>query len=70
MIAGSRLDLLEALDILSATHPEMAEALVLRDVQDLPYEDIAQLLNVPLGTVKVWIHRARQTVQPLLRTIG
>lgn len=70
IIVGSRLDLLEALDILSTTHPEMAEALVLRDVQDLPYEEIAQLLNVPLGTVKVWIHRARQAVQPLLRTIG
>lgn len=70
VIAGSRLDLLEALDVLGATHPDLAEALVLRDVQDLPYEEIAQLLGVPLGTVKAWIHRARQTVQPLLRTIG
>lgn len=70
VIAGSRLDLLEALDVLGATHPEMAEALVLRDVQDLSYEEIAQVLDVPLGTVKVWIHRARQTVRPLLRTIG
>ena len=67
VIAGSRLDLLEALDVLSATHPEMAEALVLRDVQELPYDEIAQVLGVPLGTVKAWIHRARNIVQPLLR---
>lgn len=67
VIAGSRLDLLEALDVLGATHPEMAEALVLRDVQDLSYEEIAQALGVPLGTVKAWIHRARNIVQPLLR---
>lgn len=67
VIAGSRLDLLEALDILGATHPEMAEALVLRDVQDLPYDEIAHVLGVPLGTVKAWIHRARNIVQPLLR---
>jgi RNA polymerase sigma-70 factor (ECF subfamily) len=67
VIAGSRLDLLEALDVLGASHPDMAEALVLRDVQELPYEEIAQVLGVPLGTVKAWIHRARNIVQPLLR---
>lgn len=67
VIAGSRLDLLEALEVLASSHPEMAEAVVLRDVQDLSYEEIAAVLGVPLGTVKAWIHRARQTIQPLLR---
>jgi RNA polymerase sigma-70 factor (ECF subfamily) len=34
-------------------------ALVLADVQDLPYEDIARVLGVPLGTVKSRVHRGR-----------
>ena len=34
-------------------------ALVLADVRDLPYEEIARVLNVPLGTVKSRVHRGR-----------
>ncbi|MGI8522990.1 MAG: RNA polymerase sigma factor [Nocardioides sp.] len=67
VIAGSRLDMLEALDVLAASHPALVEPLVLRDVQQLDYNDIAQLLGIPLGTVKSRIHAARQVVQPLLR---
>ena len=70
VIAGSRLDLLEALETLSARHAEMAQALVLRDVQELDYNEIAAQMGVPVGTVKSWVHRARQTVQPLLRVDG
>src|SRR3954462_7455151 len=35
VIAGSRLDLLDALEVLAATHPLLVEALVLRDIQEL-----------------------------------
>ena len=37
----------------------LREAVVLRDVQDLEYEEIAELLGVPLGTVKSRINRGR-----------
>lgn len=67
VIAGSRLDLLEALEILGAERPELVEPLVLRDVQELDYNEIASLLDVPLGTVKSRIHAARTAVRPLLR---
>ena len=66
VIAGSRLDFLEALELLSVDHPALVEPLVLRDVQELEYADIATLLDIPVGTVKSRIHSARQIVQPLL----
>ena len=66
VIAGSRLDFLEALELLSVDHPALVEPLVLRDVQELEYSDIATLLDIPVGTVKSRIHSARQIVQPLL----
>jgi RNA polymerase sigma-70 factor (ECF subfamily) len=66
VIAGSRLDLLEALEVLGSTHPELVEPLVLRDVQGLAYDEIAQTLEVPLGTIKSRIHQARHAVRPLL----
>jgi RNA polymerase sigma-70 factor (ECF subfamily) len=66
VIAGSRLDLLEALETIGTDRPELVEPLVLRDVQQLDYNEIAALLDIPLGTVKSRIHAARQAVRPLL----
>jgi RNA polymerase sigma-70 factor (ECF subfamily) len=36
---------------------------MLRHVQDLSYEEIAEALNLPLGTVKARIHRAREILK-------
>lgn len=53
--------------------PEYREAFVLRDVNRLPYEDIAQILSVPVGTVKSRINRARllmrERLEPLKESI-
>ncbi len=38
---------------------EFRVALVLADVQDLPYEEIGRILDIPLGTVKSRVHRGR-----------
>jgi RNA polymerase sigma-70 factor (ECF subfamily) len=67
VIAGSRLDLLDALDELAGSRPELVDPLVLRDIQHLGYHEIAELLDTPLGTVKSRIHAARQAIRPLLR---
>jgi len=63
VIAGSRLDLLDALERLEAHRPDLVAALVLRDVGQLDYAEIADQLAVPVGTVKSRIHQARQHVR-------
>ncbi len=67
VIAGSRIDLLEALEAMESSRPELVEPLVLRDIAQLDYADIARQLDQPLGTVKSRIHHARQYLRPLLR---
>ncbi|MDX6282366.1 MAG: polymerase sigma-70 factor, subfamily [Kribbellaceae bacterium] len=67
VIAGTRLDLLEALETLERDRPQMVTPLVLRDVYGLSYEEIAKEVGAPLGTIKSRIHDAREVVRPLLR---
>jgi len=66
VIAGSRLDLLDALEELEASHPQMLQPFVLRDLGSLPYQEIADHLDLPIGTVKAQIHSARQFVRDRL----
>jgi RNA polymerase sigma-70 factor (ECF subfamily) len=42
------------------------QALVLRHQEDLPYEEIADILGVPLGTAKTWLFRGRDRLRLLL----
>jgi RNA polymerase sigma-70 factor, ECF subfamily len=66
VIAGTRLDLLEAMEELEREHPQMVEPLLLRDVYGLSYEEIAAQVDSPLGTVKAQIHHGRKLVRPML----
>lgn len=66
VIAGTRLDLLEAIDTVERTHPQLIEPLMLRDIYGLPYDEIARLVGSPVGTVKSRVHDARKMVRPLL----
>lgn len=45
---------------------ELREAVILRDLQDLDYKEIAQVLNIPEGTVKSRISRGRAELARLL----
>ena len=67
VIAGTRLDLLEAMETIELDHPQYVEPLLLRDVYGLPYDEIATLVGAPLGTVKAQIHHGRKLARPLLR---
>ncbi len=42
-------------------------AFILRDVEEMPYEEVAKVLNVPLGTVKSRVNRARLMLRDALR---
>ena len=53
----------EALQKLS---PELREAVILRDLQDMDYKEIAAVLRVPEGTVKSRINRGRMELGRLL----
>ena len=54
----------EALQKLS---PELREAVILRDLQDMDYKEIAVVLRVPEGTVKSRINRGRGELARLLQ---
>ena len=46
--------------------PEHREVLLLKDIEGLKYEDIAELLRVPIGTIRSRLHRARLELRDLL----
>ncbi|MBL7260830.1 RNA polymerase sigma factor [Paractinoplanes lichenicola] len=66
VIAGSRLDLLDALELLESDRPELVAPIVLRDICQLDYAEIAGHLDLPEGTVKSRIHHARTRVRETL----
>jgi RNA polymerase sigma-70 factor (ECF subfamily) len=47
--------------------PELREAVILRDLQDMDYREIAAVLKVPEGTVKSRINRGRAELARLLQ---
>jgi len=54
-------------DALGRLHPSLREVLLLCDVEEMKYKDIALILGVPIGTVMSRISRARQALRGLLR---
>jgi len=46
--------------------PEYRSCILLRHVEDRSYEEIAEILALPLGTVKTYIHRARTELKEAL----
>jgi len=52
---------------LAKLSPELREAVILRDLQDMDYREIATALKVPEGTVKSRINRGRAELARLLQ---
>jgi RNA polymerase sigma-70 factor (ECF subfamily) len=54
---------------LKQVSPELREAVILRDLEDMDYKDIAEVLGVPQGTVKSRISRGRAELARLLKRL-
>jgi RNA polymerase sigma-70 factor, ECF subfamily len=66
VVAGTRLDLLDALEQLELDLPETVTSVVLRDIYELSYDEIADQVGIPVGTVKSRISRARVSLKAQL----
>ena len=69
----SPLDELEARELgstiekaIGCLRPEYRSCIILRHVEGRPYDEIAGILDLPLGTVKTYIHRARAELKECL----
>jgi RNA polymerase sigma-70 factor (ECF subfamily) len=49
--------------------PEYRACIMLRHVEDKSYEEIAEIVKLPLGTVKTYIHRARHELRAALEDV-
>lgn len=56
-------------DAISKISPAYRQAVILRDIQELSYEEIAEIMNITVGTVKSRINRGRTQLQKLLKHI-
>ncbi|SDS43528.1 RNA polymerase sigma factor [Actinopolymorpha singaporensis] len=68
VMAGTRLDVMEALSELERSKPQVVEPFVLRDLGSLPYEEIAAITGTSLATVRDRIHVARKFMRSALTT--
>ncbi len=53
-------------DAIAGLPPDFREIIVLRDLEKTSYDDIAELLEIPVGTVRSRLHRARMELKAKL----
>jgi RNA polymerase sigma-70 factor, ECF subfamily len=54
---------------IEALSDELRQAITLREIEGLSYEEIAELMNCPIGTVRSRIFRARESIAARLRPL-
>jgi RNA polymerase sigma-70 factor (ECF subfamily) len=54
-------------EAIARLRPEYRTAVILRHIESRPYEEIAEIMDVPIGTVKTFLHRARSELRDALR---
>lgn len=65
--AGSDIGVVQQVrEALARLEPEQREIVMLREYQGLSYQEIAQVLNVPVGTVRSRLFRAKVALRELL----
>ena len=54
---------------IEALSEDLRQAITLREIEGLSYEEIAELMNCPIGTVRSRIFRAREAIAARLRPL-
>jgi RNA polymerase sigma-70 factor (ECF subfamily) len=54
-------------DAIDSLKEDQRNVIILKDIQGFQYEEISKILNIPIGTVRSRINRARQNLQQILR---
>ncbi len=66
-IVTSEIEQKEIRDEIMALPAKFREVVVLRDIQELSYEEISDILKIPIGTVKSRVNRGRMRLQKKLQ---
>ncbi len=70
-LVAERRELAAVLDAaIDRLRPEYRQVVVLRYQEELDYDEIADILDLPLGTVKSYLHRARLEMAQMVREAG
>jgi RNA polymerase sigma-70 factor (ECF subfamily) len=54
---------------IAALSEDLRQAITLREIEGLSYEEIAEVMNCPIGTVRSRIFRAREAIAERLRPL-
>jgi len=65
--AGNRMAYERVLQALTKLEPDFRAVIVLRDVEECDYDQMAAILDVPVGTIKSRLFRARSALRDLLK---
>lgn len=57
-------------DAMNQLNPEYRMVVFYADVEDLPYKDIAEIMDIPLGTVMSRLHRGRKQLRGMLKEVA
>ena len=57
----------EVADAMDSLPEDYHAVVVLSDLEELPYKEIAEILNIPIGTVMSRLHRGRKLLRGILR---
>ena len=69
-VSNPRDDAEEVQQALLTLRPEYRQCFVLFYQQDLSVEEVAEILERPEGTIKIWLHRARKEIAEYFRKRG
>ena len=56
-------------EVISGLPPDLRKAITLRELDGLSYEEIAEIMECPIGTVRSRIFRAREAIDAVIKPL-